>query len=86
MTSSLTTQPLHPNSIAWGKQGEGDTLKQAQKEAWSAAFRTQLQEIDYEIKAIEGKLPDALNGTTIIRNGHGRSERGTGPNAQRVSH
>lgn len=86
MTSSLTTQPLHPNSIAWGKQGEGDTLKQAQKEAWSAAFRSQLQEFDYEITDIEGTLPDALKGSTLFRNGPGRFERGTGPTAQRVSH
>ncbi len=86
MTSPLTTETHSPNSIAWGKQGEGDTLKQIQKAAWSAAFRSQLQEFDYEITDIEGTVPDALKGSTLFRNGPSRFERGTGGSMQRVSH
>ncbi|MGB7085107.1 MAG: carotenoid oxygenase family protein, partial [Phormidesmis sp.] len=73
---------LPPNSIVWGKQGEGDRLKQAQKEAWAGAFRSQLQAFDYEITDIEGSLPEGLYGSTLFRNGPSRFERG----GQRVEH
>ncbi len=79
---STPSQPHPPNSIVWGKQGEGSALKQAQKEAWAGAFRSQLQEFDYEITDIEGVLPDALKGSTLFRNGPSRFERGQ----QRVAH
>lgn len=76
------TQPLPPNSVVWGKQREGEALKQMQKEAWAGAFRSQLQEFDYEITEIEGTLPEGLKGSTLFRNGPGRFERGD----QRVAH
>lgn len=75
-------QPLLPNSVVWGKQGESKALKQAQQTAWAGAFRSQLQEFDYEITDIEGTLPDGLKGSTLFRNGPGRFERGQ----QRVAH
>ncbi len=86
----VTAQPLTPsdstplptNSVVWGKQGESNALKQAQQAAWAGAFRSQLQEFDYEITNIEGTLPDALKGSTLFRNGPSRFERG----AQRVAH
>ncbi len=80
--SSLLQGPLPPNSIAWGKQGEGDVLKDIQQDAWSAAFRSQLQEFDYEITDIEGSIPNELKGSTLFRNGPSRFERGE----HRVSH
>ncbi|MEL6551843.1 MAG: carotenoid oxygenase family protein [Cyanobacteria bacterium J06621_11] len=80
--NSLEPKRFEPNSIVWGKQGEGETLKQAQKEAWSAAFRSQLQEFDYEITEIEGEIPQGLRGSTLFRNGPSRFERGR----DRVSH
>ncbi|MGC1309669.1 MAG: carotenoid oxygenase family protein [Phormidesmis sp.] len=80
--SNLLKQPLPPNSVVWGKQGEGTALKQAQQTAWAGAFRSQLQEFDYEITDIEGILPDVLKGSTLFRNGPGRFERG----GQRVAH
>ncbi|NJM98249.1 MAG: lignostilbene-alpha,beta-dioxygenase [Phormidesmis sp. RL_2_1] len=76
------SSPLPPNSVVWGKQGESKALKQAQQTAWAAAFRSQLQEFDYEITDIEGTLPDGLKGSTLFRNGPSRFERG----AQRVAH
>jgi all-trans-8'-apo-beta-carotenal 15,15'-oxygenase len=78
----MASQPLPPNSVVWGKQGESTALKQAQQAAWAGAFRSQLQEFDYEITDIEGTLPDALKGSTLFRNGPSRFERGT----QRVAH
>ena len=86
LTSQPNAQPYAPNSIAWGKQGESDALAQAQKEAWSAAFRSQLQEFDYNITDIEGTIPDTLKGSSLFRNGPSRFERGSGKNMQRVSH
>lgn len=80
--SSLLQAPLPPSSIAWGKQGEGDILKNIQQAAWADAFRSQLQEFDYEITDIEGEIPEALKGSTLFRNGPSRFERGN----QRVSH
>ncbi|EDX84569.1 Retinal pigment epithelial membrane protein [Synechococcus sp. PCC 7335] len=74
--------PLPPNSIAWGKQGEGKALKDVQQAAWNAAFQSQLQEFEYEITHIEGEIPDELRGSTLFRNGPSRFERGQ----QRVSH
>ena len=74
--------PFAPNSIAWGKQGEGEELKQAQKDAWAGAFRSQTQEFDYEITEIEGEIPAGLRGSTLFRNGPSRFERGS----SRVSH
>jgi all-trans-8'-apo-beta-carotenal 15,15'-oxygenase len=68
--------------IAWGKPGGDPSFKQAQQAAWSAAFRSQLQERSYEIVEIEGTLPDRLLGTTLFRNGPSRFERGR----QRVRH
>ena len=82
LASTSKQPPLTPNSIVWGKQGEGDALKQTQKDAWAGAFRSQLQEFDYEITDIEGTLPDALKGSTLFRNGPSRFERGQ----QRVAH
>lgn len=79
---SNANKPFAPSSIAWGKQGEGEALKQAQKEAWSAAFRSQLEEFDYEITEIEGAIPEGLRGSTLFRNGPSRFERGS----DRVSH
>ncbi|MEO0767944.1 MAG: carotenoid oxygenase family protein [Cyanobacteria bacterium J06649_4] len=81
-SSNHTKQSFSPNSIAWGKQGEGDTLKRAQVEAWTAAFTSQLEEFDYEITEIEGTIPEGLRGSTLFRNGPSRFERGH----QRVSH
>lgn len=75
-------QPFPTGSIVWGKQGEGDALKQAQQDAWAAAFCSQLQEFDYEITDIEGAIPDGLKGSTLFRNGPSRFERGD----QRVAH
>lgn len=77
MTNTLSTpqQPLPTGSVAWGKQGEGDLLKQRQKDAWTGAFRSQLQEFDYEITEIEGTIPDGLRGSTLFRNGPSRFER-----------
>ena len=80
--SSLLQASLPPNSIAWGKQGEGEALKNLQQTAWAAAFRSQLQEFDYEITDIEGDIPPALYGSTLFRNGPSRFERAQ----QRVSH
>ncbi|MEM8503738.1 MAG: carotenoid oxygenase family protein [Cyanobacteria bacterium P01_D01_bin.1] len=80
--SSLLQAPLPPNSITWGKQGEGDVLKDIQRTAWADAFRSQLREFDYEITNIEGSIPDELRGSTLFRNGPSRFERGE----QRVSH
>ncbi|MBE9064572.1 carotenoid oxygenase family protein, partial [cf. Phormidesmis sp. LEGE 11477] len=80
--SSLLQAPLPPSSIAWGKQGEGEVLKDIQQAAWIAAFRSQPQEFDYEITTIEGEIPDELKGSTLFRNGPSRFERGQ----QRVSH
>jgi all-trans-8'-apo-beta-carotenal 15,15'-oxygenase len=77
-----THEPLPPNSVVWGKQGEDEALKQAQQAAWAGTFRSQLQEFDYEITAIEGTLPEELKGSTLFRNGPSRFERGT----QRVAH
>ena len=80
--SSLLQVPLPPYSITWGKQGEGEALKNIQQAAWSDAFRSQLQEFEYEIVDIEGTIPDELRGSTLFRNGPSRFERGQ----QRVSH
>lgn len=80
--STIPQSALAPNSIAWGKQGEGDALGQLQKDAWAAAFTSQLQEFAYEITDIEGNIPAALKGSTLFRNGPSRFERGS----QRVSH
>jgi all-trans-8'-apo-beta-carotenal 15,15'-oxygenase len=77
-----STSPHPPDSIAWGKQGESDSLKQAQKSAWFAAFDSQLQAFNYEITDIEGAVPAGLLGSTLFRNGPSRFERGD----QRVSH
>jgi len=75
-------QTFAPNSIIWGKQGEGDALKQAQKAAWDSAFRSQTEEFSYEITEIEGEIPADLRGLTLFRNGPSRFERGE----SRVSH
>ena len=75
-------QPLSPDSVAWGKQAESSVFKQAQKDAWAGAFRSQLREFDYEITEIEGAIPDGLKGSTLFRNGPSRFERGE----QRVTH
>jgi all-trans-8'-apo-beta-carotenal 15,15'-oxygenase len=80
--TSSQRQPRSPDSVAWGKCDEGATFKQAQKTAWAGAFRSQLQEFDYEITEIEGEIPDGLKGSTLFRNGPGRFERGQ----QRVAH
>ena len=74
--------PRSPDSVAWGKCEEGAAFKTAQKAAWEGAFRSQLQEFDYEISEIEGSIPDGLKGSTLFRNGPGRFERGQ----QRVAH
>ncbi|MEN8446882.1 MAG: carotenoid oxygenase family protein, partial [Cyanobacteria bacterium J06555_13] len=80
--SSPPQCPLPTGSIAWGKQGEGEPLKQLQKDAWAGAFRSQLQEFDYEITDIEGTIPEGLRGSTLFRNGPSRFERGD----SRVAH
>lgn len=85
MTASLdvsTQLSIAADGVVWGKCDEGAAFKQAQKRAWSAAFRSQLQEFDYEITEIEGEMPDGLKGSTLFRNGPGRFERGE----QRVAH
>jgi len=79
---SAPQRPLPTGSIVWGKQGEGDALKQLQKDAWAGAFRSQLQEFDYEITDIEGTIPEGLRGSTLFRNGPSRFERGD----SRVAH
>jgi len=79
---SVKAQPLPPNSVVWGKQGEGEALKRSQQLAWASAFRSQLQAFDYEITEIEGVLPEELKGSTLFRNGPSRFERGD----QRVAH
>ena len=75
-------EPLAANSVVWGKQGESEALKQAQKAAWAGAFRSQTAEFDYEIIEIEGQIPAGLRGSTLFRNGPSRFERGS----SRVSH
>lgn len=57
-------------------------LKNIQQTAWAAAFSSQLQEFDYEITEIEGRVPDELKGSTLFRNGPSCFERG----GQRVAH
>ena len=41
---------------------------------WSKAFKSQLNEFDYEITQIDGKIPDNLSGT-LFRNMPARFER-----------
>ncbi|MFK8184901.1 MAG: carotenoid oxygenase family protein [Phormidesmis sp.] len=82
LPATASLQALAPNSVAWGKQGESETLKQAQKDAWAGAFRSQTEEFDYEITEIEGEIPAGLRGSTLFRNGPSRFERGD----SRVSH
>ena len=79
-SESLSTLPA--DSVAWGKQGRDAVSEEAQKTAWAGAFRSQVQEFDYEITEIEGRIPDGLRGSTLFRNGPGRFERGD----QRVAH
>ena len=82
LDSTPPKQPSSPDRVAWGKCDEGVAFKQAQKDAWAGAFRSQLQEFDYEITEIEGSIPNGLKGSTLFRNGPGRFERGQ----QRVAH
>lgn len=81
-SAAQSSSALPPDSIFWGKNGEGDVLTQAQKDAWASAFKSQLQEFDYEITDIEGQVPTGLKGSTLFRNGPSRFERGN----NRVGH
>ena len=85
MTVSLDAArklPISADGVVWGKCNQGAAFKQQQKTAWAGAFRSQLQEFDYEITEIEGTIPDGLRGSTLFRNGPARFERGE----QRVAH
>ena len=59
-----TSRPTNPSS------GKYDFDK------WKLAFRSQLEEFDYEISHIEGVLPRQLKGT-LFRNMPARFERGS---------
>ena len=82
VSSDISTCGVAADRVAWGKCEEGARFKRDQKKAWAAAFRSQLEEFDYEITEIEGTVPDGLKGSTLFRNGPGQFERGE----QRVAH
>ncbi|MEL7330864.1 MAG: carotenoid oxygenase family protein [Cyanobacteria bacterium J06560_2] len=82
----MSSRPHPLQSILWGKQNEPTHLKQLQKDAWTAAFHSQLQEFDYEITEIEGTIPSSLYNSTLFRNGPSRFERGPSTHLERVSH
>jgi all-trans-8'-apo-beta-carotenal 15,15'-oxygenase len=82
MSQEFREASLRADQVVWGKADAPGEYFQAQKDAWFAAFRSQPEEFSYEITGITGPIPTALRGSTLLRNGPGRFERGP----QRVNH